>query len=195
MEHESKDYTVTEGLVKGLEDLEITVDVLHYWYRPEYRVESRRLEETCCHSNSNERPSANTDVKNSLGVTKKLWNMEVMELPIVIYALGTIPNGLVKGLEDLEIRGRVETILTTVLRSARILRRVLETLSFLFFVLMAYKPLYVIYYQSPPSWRTVVVLFNPWLSSYLSQVYFSKSECNSAPRVRTCFLRFCNPSL
>ena len=28
----------------------------------------RRLEETCCHSNSCERPSANTDVKSSQGV-------------------------------------------------------------------------------------------------------------------------------
>ena len=38
-----------------------------------------------------------------------------------------IPNGLLKGLEDLEIRGQVETIKTTVLsRSARILRRVLD---------------------------------------------------------------------
>ena len=32
------------------------------------RDESWRLEETCCHSNSSEKPSANTDVKNSKGV-------------------------------------------------------------------------------------------------------------------------------
>ena len=30
--------------------------------------ESSRLEETCCHSNSSEKPSANTYVKNSKGV-------------------------------------------------------------------------------------------------------------------------------
>ena len=35
--------------------------------RPEYREESWRLEETCCQSNPSERPSANTDVKNSQG--------------------------------------------------------------------------------------------------------------------------------
>ena len=47
-------------------------------------------------------------------------------MPIVIGALGTTPKGLVKGLEDLEIRGQVETTqTTTLLRSARILRRVL----------------------------------------------------------------------
>ena len=59
---------------------------------------------------------------------KKLWNMKVMIVPIVIGALGTITNGLLKGLEDLEVGGRVETIQTTaLLRTARILRRVLET--------------------------------------------------------------------
>ena len=36
-----------------------------YWERPEYWEESGRLEETCCHSNSSERPSANVDAKNS----------------------------------------------------------------------------------------------------------------------------------
>ena len=47
---------------------------------------------------------------------------------IVIGVLGTITKGLLKGLEDLEIGGRVETIQTTaLLRTARILRRVLET--------------------------------------------------------------------
>ena len=40
----------------------------HYWERPESWDESWRLEETCCHSNSCEKPSANTDVKNSKGV-------------------------------------------------------------------------------------------------------------------------------
>ena len=37
----------------------------HYWERPEYWEESWRLEETGCHSNSREKPSAKTDVKNS----------------------------------------------------------------------------------------------------------------------------------
>ena len=54
--------------------------------------------------------------------------MKVTFIPIVIGALDTVTKGLLKGLEDLEIRGRVETIqTTTLLRSARILRRVLET--------------------------------------------------------------------
>ena len=39
----------------------------HYWERPEYLEDSRRLEEICCHSNPSERPSANADVKNSNG--------------------------------------------------------------------------------------------------------------------------------
>ena len=46
----------------------------------------------------------------------------------VIGALGTVTKGLLKGLEDLEVGGRVETIQTTaLLRTARKLRRVLET--------------------------------------------------------------------
>ena len=40
----------------------------HYWRLPEYGRESWKLEETCSHSKSNEKPSANTDVKNSKGV-------------------------------------------------------------------------------------------------------------------------------
>ena len=47
---------------------------------------------------------------------------------IVIGALGTITKRLLKGLGDLEVGGRVETIQTTaLLRTARILRRVLGT--------------------------------------------------------------------
>ena len=59
---------------------------------------------------------------------KKLWNMQVIIIPIVIGAIGTVTKGLLKGLEDLEVGGRVEIIQTTaLLRMARILRRVLET--------------------------------------------------------------------
>ena len=54
--------------------------------------------------------------------------MNLTIVPIVISALGTVSKGLLKGLMDLEVGGWVETIQTTPLpRSARILRRVLET--------------------------------------------------------------------
>ena len=39
---------------------------------------------------------------------KKLWNMKVTIVPIVIGAFGTITKGLLKGLEDLEVGGRVD---------------------------------------------------------------------------------------
>ena len=59
---------------------------------------------------------------------KNLWNMKVTIILIVIGPFGTVTKGLLKGLEDLEVGGRVETIQTTaLLRTARILRRVLET--------------------------------------------------------------------
>ena len=45
---------VTKELIKGLEDLKLSGDSglskrWHYWERQEYREESWRLEETCCH--------------------------------------------------------------------------------------------------------------------------------------------------
>ena len=46
---------------------------------------------------------------------KKLWNMKVKVVPIVVVALGTVPKGLEKGLENLEIRGRIDTIQNTAL--------------------------------------------------------------------------------
>ena len=59
---------------------------------------------------------------------KTLWNMNVTIVPIVIGAFGTVTKGLLKGLEDLEVGGREETIQTTaLLRTVRILRRVQET--------------------------------------------------------------------
>ena len=54
--------------------------------------------------------------------------MKLTFIPIIIGTLGIVAKGLIKGLEDMEIRGRVKTIqITALLRSARILGRVLET--------------------------------------------------------------------
>ena len=48
-------------------------------------------------------------------------------IPIVIGARGTVTKGLVKGQEDLQIRGPGETIQTAaLLRSVRVLRKILE---------------------------------------------------------------------
>ena len=59
---------------------------------------------------------------------KKLWNMKVTIIPIVIGAFSTVTEGLLMGLENLEVGGRVETIQTiALLKTARVLRRVLET--------------------------------------------------------------------
>ena len=58
----------------------------------------------------------------------KLALMQRMTIiPIVIGTFGTVTKGSLNGLEDLKVGGRVETIQTTaLLRTARILRRVLE---------------------------------------------------------------------
>ena len=47
--------------------------LLHNWERPEYWEKSWRLEETCYHSNSSERTSANADVKNSYCYILTFW--------------------------------------------------------------------------------------------------------------------------
>ena len=52
--------------------------------------------------------------------------MKVMVIPVVTGAPGTLLKGLVWRLEELEIGGRTETI-TALFRSAKILRRVIET--------------------------------------------------------------------
>ena len=36
---------------------------------------------------------------------KKMWNMQVTIIPIVIGAFGTVTKGLLKGLEELEVGG------------------------------------------------------------------------------------------
>ena len=70
---------------------------------------------------------------------KKLWNMQVTIMSIVIGAFGTVR--LLKGLEDLEVGGRVETIQTTaLLRTTRILRRVLEAWGDLLLLRLQWKP-------------------------------------------------------
>ena len=81
MEHEGDDYInwnwcfwfSHQRLLKGLEDWRLEDEWRpskhqHYWERPEFWEESWRLEETCCHSNFIERPSANTFVQNSQGL-------------------------------------------------------------------------------------------------------------------------------
>ena len=53
--------------------------------------------------------------RNHARELKKLWNMKVTIISILICAFGTVTKGLLKGLADLEIRARVDTIKTTTL--------------------------------------------------------------------------------
>ena len=58
-----------------------------------------------------ENKDKNIDLAREL---KKIWNIQVTIIPIVIGAFETVTKGLLKGLEDLEVGGRVETIQTTI---------------------------------------------------------------------------------
>ena len=69
-------------------------------------------------------------IDNYLNLARELetWIMRVTVIPVVFGALGMVPKVLDKGLKELGIRGRIETIQTTaLLRMAEILRRVPET--------------------------------------------------------------------
>ena len=64
---------------------------------------------------------------------KKLWNMRFSVIPTVFGAFGTDSKSLEKGLKELEISRRIETIQTSaLLRSARILKTVRVCLSLSF---------------------------------------------------------------
>ena len=61
-------------------------------------------------------------------VQKMLIIIKVTLTPIVVNALVIVPNDLKKGLQEWQIRGRIDIIqATALLRSARILRKILET--------------------------------------------------------------------
>ena len=44
---------------------------------------------------------------------KKLWNIKVMVIPVVVGVLGSVPKVLEKRLEKLEIKGNIKSIQTT----------------------------------------------------------------------------------
>ena len=72
--------TILKGFVRGLEELEIRGQVKTIQTTALLRSAriQRRVQETCCQSNSSERPSANAGVKNSqlLGIVQeiKTWS-------------------------------------------------------------------------------------------------------------------------
>ena len=90
--------------------------------RPESKKEKKKPKKQ-----KKQKKDKGLDLTRELKKTKQ-WIIKVTVIPTVIGALGTVTKALVQGLEDLEIGRRVETIQTTaLLRSYRILSRVLET--------------------------------------------------------------------
>ena len=62
------------------------------------------------------------------GELKRLWNIKVAVTPIVVGILEIVPKVLERRLEEMEIRGRIDTTQTTAqLKSARVLRRIQST--------------------------------------------------------------------
>ena len=67
---------VTKGLLKLAAERRPSKQQ-HYWKWPEYWEESWRLEETCCHSDFREKPSAIVDVKSSNKWIIIMWKSNV----------------------------------------------------------------------------------------------------------------------
>ena len=77
--------TIIKGLLKGLKDLEVGGQVETIQTIALLRMARilRRILETCCHSNSSEKPSANTDVKNSKGVNNNNNKQSHMKVTVI----------------------------------------------------------------------------------------------------------------
>ena len=62
-----------------------------------------------------------------LNLAWELKKLLYMKVTVILIVIGTVTKGLLKGLEDLEVGGRVDTIqITTLFRTAGELRSVLE---------------------------------------------------------------------
>ena len=93
---------------------------------------------------------------------KKLWNMRVMVMPVVVSELRMLPKSLEKELEKLKISVRIETFQTSVLiKSARILRRVLKTWGDLLSLRLQWKTTNSNTQKSPGDLKRLVVTQTP----------------------------------
>ena len=98
----------------------------HCWGRLNYYEECWRPEETCCHSDSSEEKQKSETRDKYLHLARelrKLCNTKVDSDTNCNWCTWNGSKSLERGLEGLEIGGRVDTIQTTpLLRSARILK-------------------------------------------------------------------------
>ena len=106
-------------------NLEIPTDYLVATRRSDLMIINKKKKKRTCHIvdvtipvdhrvkiKENEKIGEYLDLAREM---RKLRNMRVTVIPIVISALGMAPKGLVRGLEVLEIGGLMETIKTTAL--------------------------------------------------------------------------------
>ena len=114
---------------KLLRDFETQTDHLLSARRPDLAIINKkkrtcRIVDFAVPADHREKLKESKKKDKYLGLTwelKKLWNMKVTFIPFVIGAVDTVTEGLEKGLEDLEIRGWIETIQTkALLRSGKI---------------------------------------------------------------------------
>ena len=133
--HMNKPAPVLENKTHKLQwDFNIHTDHLFWARRPDLIIINNKKENfqncrLCCPGWPQNKTERKRDKYLDLArELKKVWNMQLTIIPIIIGAFGTVTKGLQKGLDDFEGSGRMETIqTTTLLKTDRILRRVLET--------------------------------------------------------------------
>ena len=129
---------IEKDIYKFLWDFDIKTDYLVTAKRPHLIIINKNTNKKTCKivdftvpADQRMKLKENEKKNNYLEIArelKKIWNMKVAILPIVFWAFGTVTKGLLKGQEYLKVGGREKTIQsTTLLRMARMLRRVLHT--------------------------------------------------------------------
>ena len=89
---------------------------------------------------------------------KKMWQMKLRVISMIIGALGTVPDGLEKRLAKSEIRAKIKTIQTiALLRSAGILSKVLETWEDLLLLRLHWKTISK-YWLEKPAWNEEIII-------------------------------------
>ena len=107
--------TITKGLLKGPEDLEIGGRTENFFVPADHREKIKKNKQKV------------EQILEPCWRTKKQWDILLMVVTIVIRAPGTVSKILEKIVEEFKISERIKTIQTTaLLRSVRILWGVLE---------------------------------------------------------------------
>ena len=121
-----------------------------------------------------------------------MWNIKITVIPIIVGALGIVPKDLEKRLEELKIRGRIDTIQTAILfienESLGYLRRLVvincfQTIFFIFIVIFTtFRPICPLaFFRCFSNSGTFMKL---WITSFIESMGVACSDSVSHNRVQ-----------